>query len=65
MNAPAIDADLYAEEVLIDSRDLFARIRDAGPVVWLSRHKMYAIGRFEHVRVRSVPRQRRPYPQLR
>ena len=31
------------------SSDL-ARIRDAGPVVWLPRHRMWAIGRFDDVR---------------
>ncbi len=50
VNAPVIEADLYADDVLVDSRELFARIREAGPAVWLARHKMYAVGRFEHVR---------------
>ena len=50
MSAPSIDADLYAEAALEDSRQLFARIREAGPVVWLPRHKLYAIGRFADVR---------------
>lgn len=48
--APALDLDLYADAVLHDSRDAFARIRDAGPVVWLPRHRMFAIGRFADVR---------------
>jgi cytochrome P450 len=48
--APALDANLYAREVLRDSRALFAQIREAGPVVWLPRHRMYAMGRFEDVR---------------
>ena len=47
---PALDLDLYADPVLRDSREVFARIRDAGPVVWLPRHRMYAMGRFEDVR---------------
>jgi cytochrome P450 len=29
---------------------VFARIRDAAPVVWLPRHRLYAIGRFDDVR---------------
>jgi len=49
-NAPVVDADLYADAALEDSRELFARIREAGPVVWLPRHKLYAIGRFDDVR---------------
>ena len=48
--APALDVDLYDPRVLRDSRELFARIRAAGPVVWLPRHRMYAIGRFEDVK---------------
>ncbi|MDW5593084.1 cytochrome P450 [Conexibacter stalactiti] len=48
--APVVDADLYSDDVLADSRGLFARIRHAGPVVWLPRHRMYAIGRFADVR---------------
>lgn len=48
--AAALDLDLYSEAVLKDSREVFAQIRDAGPAVWLPRHKMYAIGRFEDVR---------------
>lgn len=48
--APALDLDLYEREVLRDSREVFARIREAGPVVWLPRHKLHAIGRFEDVR---------------
>jgi cytochrome P450 len=50
VNAPSIDADLYASDALADSAPLFARIRDAGPVVWLPRHRLYAMGRFEDVR---------------
>lgn len=49
-SAPALDLDLYEDAVLRDSRGAFARIREAGPVVWLPRHRMYAIGRFEDVR---------------
>lgn len=48
--APVINANLYADDALVDSRQLFQRIRDAGPVVWLPRHRMHAIGRFEEVR---------------
>lgn len=50
MTAPVVDADLYADDALADSGELFARIREAGPVVWLPRHRMYAMGRFDDVR---------------
>lgn len=48
--APRLDIDLYADDVLADSRDAFARIRHSGPAVWLPRHRMYAVGRFDDVR---------------
>ena len=49
-DAPTVDADLYGAAALEDSTELFRQIRDAGPVVWLPRHRMWAIGRFSDVR---------------
>src|SRR5271165_2963926 len=49
-SAPRLDIDLYADDVLADSRDAFARIRHSGAAVWLPRHRMYAMGRFDDVR---------------
>jgi cytochrome P450 len=51
VSAPSLDVDLYARDVLADSQELFTRIREAAPVVWLPRHGLYAIGRFADVRV--------------
>jgi cytochrome P450 len=48
--APALDLDLYSPEVVEDSAGAFARIRDAAPVVWLPRHRLWALGRFDEVR---------------
>src|SRR5271166_3241897 len=48
--APRLDIDLYADHVLADSRDAFARIRHSGSAVWLPRHRLYAMGRFDDVR---------------
>lgn len=50
VDAPSLDVDLYATPALEDSTELFARVRDAGPVVWLPRHRMWAMGRFADVR---------------
>lgn len=50
MDAPVVDVDLYGDAVLADSGALWAQIRDAGPVVWLPRHRMYATGRYDEVR---------------
>jgi cytochrome P450 len=47
---PALDLDLYAPAVAEDSAAVFAQIREAGPAVWLPRHRLWAIGRFEQVR---------------
>lgn len=49
-NAPTLDLDLYGRSALEDSTELFSRIREAGPVVWLPRHRMWAMGRFADVR---------------
>ncbi len=49
-SAPALDLDLYGDLVLQDSREAFARLREAGSVVWLPRHRIYAISRFDDVR---------------
>ena len=49
-SAPTLELDLYADAVLRDSREAFARIREAAPVVWLPRHGMYAMGRHDDVR---------------
>jgi cytochrome P450 len=46
----ALDIDLYGDAALRDSRGVFARVREAGPAVWLPRHRMYAMGRFADVR---------------
>jgi cytochrome P450 len=50
VSASALDLDLYSAEVVEDSAPTFARLRDAGPVVWLPRHRMWALGRFDEVR---------------
>ena len=47
---PVVDLDLYSAAVVEDSAEAFARIREAGPVVWLPRQRMWAMGRFEDVR---------------
>jgi cytochrome P450 len=48
--APGVDVDLYSPGVIADSSTAFGEIRDAGPVVWLPRQRMWAMGRFDDVR---------------
>ena len=47
---PAVDVDLYADDVVEDSAAAFAAIREAGSIVRLPRNRLWAMGRFEDVR---------------
>lgn len=47
---PSVDVDLYSDAAVEDSTVAFERIRNAGPVVWLPRNGMWAMGRFKDVR---------------
>jgi len=47
---PSIDIELFSDEAIADPYPLYAEIRNAGPVVWLERYGMWAIGRFEDVK---------------
>jgi cytochrome P450 len=42
--------DLYAPAALADPYSRYRRIRDLGPAVWMARHDLWAIGRFDDVR---------------
>jgi cytochrome P450 len=46
---PTSDADPFAHEVLEDPLPLHAHLRDAAPVVYLSRYDVYAFARYEQV----------------
>lgn len=52
MNAkpPELDADLYSDEAIADPYPIYRVIRDLGPAVWLSTHRVWAIARFRDVR---------------
>ena len=47
---PVYEIDLYSDEVLRDPYPHYRKVRELGPVVWLPRNRLYAIGRFEDVR---------------
>ncbi len=49
--APVVDVDLYGDEAVADPHGVYQRLRDAGPVVWLPRYRVFAIGRFDDVRM--------------
>lgn len=40
--APSLAVNLYADDAPADPHEMFARIRAAGPVVWLPRHRRRA-----------------------
>lgn len=41
--------DPYSEESLLTPHDQHAQLRDAGPVVWLSKYSIWALARYEEV----------------
>ena len=48
-DVPVLDDDPFGTEVLTDPYDFHRRLRDAGPVVFLARYGIYAMGRFDEV----------------
>lgn len=44
---PSYPGNIFGRDALVDSSAHFRAIREAGPVVWLSRHRMWAAGRYE------------------
>ncbi len=50
--APELDFDPFSRAFLEDPFPNHARLRDAGPVVWLKRYGVFAVGR--HTEVRAV-----------
>lgn len=48
-HVPDYDGDLYADEVIRDPYPVYARLRQLGPVVWLSQQQVYALPRYAEV----------------
>src|SRR5690242_5879811 len=46
---PSSDVDLFATDTLVDPYPVYARLRDAGPVVRLDRYDAWALPRYEQV----------------
>ena len=46
-NVPVLHDDPFSTENLTDPAAFHSRLRDAGPVVWLSLHGCYAVGQYE------------------
>ncbi|MGD0554296.1 MAG: cytochrome P450 [Streptosporangiaceae bacterium] len=51
---PAHDGDPFSHDVLDDPRQLQHELREAGPVVYLTRYDVYALARYEHVHAALV-----------
>jgi cytochrome P450 len=49
-NIPRYDADLFTDDALDDPYPRLRALRDAGPLVWLEAHGMYAATRYTEVR---------------
>jgi cytochrome P450 len=49
-DVPTLDDDPFGTEVLTDPYGFHARLRQAGPVVFLARYGIYAMGRFAEVK---------------
>ncbi|MCX4092384.1 cytochrome P450 [Nocardia sp. alder85J] len=51
---PTSDADPFGHEVLENPLPLHAELRDAGPIVYLTKYDVYALARYEQVRAALV-----------
>ena len=47
---PTSDLDLYSDEVLAEPYEHYRRLREAGPAVWLERHNVWVVARYDSVR---------------
>jgi 4-methoxybenzoate monooxygenase (O-demethylating) len=47
---PRLNLDPYSADFLAEPYPFYAELRDAGPVVWLTRYDVYAVGRHDEVR---------------
>lgn len=49
MIIPSLDIDFYSDEVIKDPYPVYAKMRDLGPVVYLPKHDLYALPRYDEV----------------
>ncbi|MCT7660348.1 cytochrome P450 [Mycobacterium deserti] len=45
-NVPSYRPDIYSTEAILDPYPHYARLRELGPVVWLSKQRVYALPRY-------------------
>jgi 4-methoxybenzoate monooxygenase (O-demethylating) len=58
-SAPSVDVDPYSDAFIADPYAQHAQLRDAAPVVWIPRYRVYACAR--HAEVRAVLRDHETY----
>src|SRR6516165_11276749 len=49
MRTPSSALDPYADQALLDPWPLYRELREMGPVVWLEKHGMFAVTRYDAV----------------
>jgi cytochrome P450 len=47
---PVYKPDIYSVDAIVDPYPHYQRLRDLGPVVWLAKHKLYALPRYAECR---------------
>ena len=50
LDVPALNDDLFSDDAIREPHGHYAAIRNLGSVVWLARHKVYAVGRYADIR---------------
>ena len=50
ISIPTSDLDLYSDDVLTEPYEHYRRLREAGPAVWLERHNVWVVARYDAVR---------------
>ena len=50
IDVPIVDVDYYGREALIHPARIYEQIREPAPVVWLARHSVLAVARFDPLR---------------
>jgi cytochrome P450 len=48
---PVYKPDIYSVDAIVDPYPHYQRLRDLGPVVWLTKHKVYALPRYAECKV--------------
>jgi cytochrome P450/ferredoxin-NADP reductase len=49
MKTPSLDIDFYSDAVILDPYPVYEQMRELGPVVYLPRHDLYALPRYDEV----------------